>query len=95
MRFRISRAELEDRVERTVTAADDAGLDTSPLYRDGRRKSLEELLERTAELFNYPHIPIIATRSYQTLEYDDREIFIHRPHLASYYGNKLSHLHAA
>ena len=94
-RFRISRTELEDRVDRTVTAADDAGLDTSPLYRDGRRKSLEELLERTAELFNYPHIPIIATKSYRTLEYDDREVFIHHPHLASYYGNKLSHLNAA
>ncbi|MCY4374607.1 MAG: hypothetical protein OXC31_12590, partial [Spirochaetaceae bacterium] len=94
-RFRISRTELEDRVDRTVTAADAAGLDTSPLYRDGRRKSLEELLERTAELFNYPHIPIIATKSYRTLEYDDREVFIHHPHLASYYGSKLSHLNAA
>ena len=78
-----------------MTAADEAGLDTTPLYRNGRRKSLDELLERTAELFNYPHIPIIATRSYQTLEYDEREIFIHHPHLASYYGNKLSHLNAA
>ena len=94
-RFRMSRTELEERVEATVTAADEAGLDTSPLYRDGKRKSLEELLERTAELFNYPHIPIIATKAYRTLEYDDREIFIHHPHLASYYGNKLSHLNAA
>ncbi len=94
-RFRIPRTELEERVDRTVTAADEAGLDTSPLYRDGRRKSLDELLQRTAELFNYPHIPIIATKSYRTLEYDDREIFIHHPHLASYYGNTLSHLNAA
>ena len=94
-RFRISRTELEERVDRTITAADEAGLDTAPLYRDGKRKSLDDLLERTAELFNYPHIPIIATKSYRTLEYDDREIFIHYPHLASYYGNKLSHLHAA
>ena len=94
-RFRISRTELEDRVDRTITAADAAGLDTTPLYRDGTRKSLDELLARTAELFNYPHIPIIATKSYRTLEYDDREIFIHHPHLASYYGNKLSHLHIA
>lgn len=94
-RFRISRTELADRVDRTITAAEGAGLDTGPLYRDGKRKSLEELLQRTAELFNYPHIPIIATKSYRTLEYDDREIFIHHPHLASYYGNKLSHLNAA
>jgi hypothetical protein len=94
-RFRISRTELEDRVDRTVTAADEAGLDTTPLYQDGKRKSLDALLERTAELFNYPHIPIIATKSYRTLEYDEREIFIHHPHLASYYGNKLRHLNAA
>lgn len=91
-RFRISRTELAERVDRTITAADDAGLDTGPLYRAGKRKPLEELLQRTAQLFNYPHIPVIATKSYRTLEYDDREIFIHHPHLASYYGNKLSHL---
>lgn len=91
-RYHISREELEERVEATVRLADSAGLDTSPLYRDCKRKSLEELLERTAMLFNYPRIPIIATKAYQTLEYDEREVFIHHPHLASYYGNKLSHL---
>lgn len=94
-RYRMSRVELEERVETTVTLANEAGLDTGPLYCDGKRKSLEELLERTSALFNYPHIPIIATKAYRTLEYDDREIFIHHPHLASYYGNKLSHLNAA
>lgn len=92
-RFRVSRAELEDRLAANLERIETWGLDTSPLYTAGRqRRSLEEMLARTVKIYNFPDVPIIPSKSYMTLEYDDREIFVHHPHLASYYGNKLKHV---
>ncbi len=92
-RYKMSREELEDRVTANLERIEAYGLDTSPLYTAERRRlSLEEMLARTVKIYNFPDVPIIPSKSYMTLEYDDREIFVHHPHLASYYGNKLKHV---
>ena len=92
-RFKMSRAELEDRVAANLERIEACELDTAPLYTaDRRRLSLEEMLARTVKIYNFPDVPVIPSKSYMTLEYDDQEIFVHHPHLASYYGNKLKHL---
>ena len=92
-RYKMSRDELEARVAATLERVEAHGLDTSPLYdADQRRLPLEDLLARTVKVYNFPDVPIIPSKSYMTLEYDNREVFIHHPHLASYYGNKLKHL---
>ena len=77
---------------RTLDEVPGAGLDVSPLATDGQQRTLEEMLMRTTRVFNFPKIPIIATHSYMTLEYDENEIFVHHPHIASYYANKLDHI---
>jgi hypothetical protein len=92
-RYRIGKGLLEKRVAENIRHVESLGLDTSPLYRpDGTRKSLDEMLERLCHIFNIPRIPIIPSKSYMTIEYDRHEVFIHHPHLASYYANKLKHL---
>ena len=92
-RFKMNRDELEERVTANLERIEAHGLDTSPLYNaDRQRLSLEEMLARTVKIYNFPDVPIIPSKSYMTLEYDDQEIFIHHPHLASYYGNKLKHI---
>ena len=92
-RFKMSRDELEDRLAANLERIEAHGLDTAPLYgADRRRLPTEDLLARTVKVYNFPDVPIIPSKSYMTLEYDDREVFIHHPHLASYYGNKLNHI---
>ena len=92
-RYKMSREELEERLAATLERIEAHGLDTAPLYdADRRRLPTEDLLARTVRVYNFPDIPIIPSKSYMTLEYDDREVFIHHPHLASYYGNKLKHI---
>ena len=92
-RYKMTRVELEERVAANLERIEAYGLDTSPLYTaDRQRLSLEEMLARTAAIYNFPDVPIIPSKSYMTLEYDDQEIFVHHPHLASYYGNKLKHI---
>ena len=89
----MSRDELEDRLAANLERIEAHGLDTAPLYgADRRRLPTEDLLARTVKVYNFPDVPIIPSKSYMTLEYDDREVFIHHPHLASYYGNKLNHI---
>ena len=91
-RFRISRDELTKRVTANIDRLEAHGMDTSALYSGGRRLSLQAMLERTARLFNYPRTPIIASKAYLALEYDDENVFVHHPHLAAYYGNQLKHV---
>ena len=92
-RYKMSHHELEQRVTVNLERIETYGLDTAPLYTAERRRlSLEEMLARTVKIYNFPDVPIIPSKSYMTLEYDDREIFVHHPHLASYYGNKLKHV---
>ena len=89
--FRVSRSELEKRIAQNLDRLEEHGMDTSPMYLHGRRLSLDAILERTARLFNYPRAPVIASKAYTTLEYDDDNVFVRHPHLAAYYGNKLRH----
>lgn len=91
-RFKMSRTDLEERVSTNLDIINEKGLDTSPLYSETGRQSLEEMLMRTVKIFNFPKIPIIPSKSYMTLEYDPYEIFVHHPHLAAYYSNKLAHV---
>ncbi len=92
-RFRLSKSDLEQRVLEVIRKVEDEGLDTSPLYdSEGHIRSIDEMLGRLARIFNIPRIPIIPSKSYMTIEYDDHEVFVHHPHLASYYANKLEHL---
>ena len=92
-RYKMSREELDERLAATLERIEAHGLDTGPLYdADRRRICTEDLLARTVKVYNFPDVPIIPSKSYMTLEYDDREVFIHHPHLASYYGNKLKHI---
>jgi len=34
----------------------------------------------------------VPLKSYLTMEHDKNEVFIHNPHLAAYYGNKLNYI---
>ena len=95
-RYRVGRDELWRRIEENVRHVESLGLDTSPLrHQDGSLRTLDEMLERVAHTFNMPRIPIIPSKTYTTIEYDRNEVFIHNPHLASYYANKLRHLFPA
>ena len=92
-KFRMARKVLERKAAKNLQILETEGIDTSPLYdTEGKPLSIEEMLARTVKIFNFPRIPIIPSKSYVTIEYDDNEVFIHHPHLASYYGNKLKHL---
>jgi hypothetical protein len=92
-RYKMSREELDERLAASLDRIEAHGLDTAPLYdADRRRLPTEDLLARTVKVYNFPDVPIIPSKSYMTLEYDDREVFIHHPHLAAYYGNKLKHI---
>jgi 1-acyl-sn-glycerol-3-phosphate acyltransferase len=92
-RYRVSKEALARRIDENLARVEELGLDTSPLYHaDGRRKTLDELLARLERVFNIPRIPILPSKSYVTIEHDRHEVFIHHPHLASYYANKLKHL---
>ena len=50
------------------------------------------MLNRVARLFNYAESPVIPLKAYRTLEHDKNEVFIHNPHLAAYYSNKLRYI---
>jgi hypothetical protein len=50
------------------------------------------MLNRVARLFNFAENPVIPLKAYRTLEHDRNEVFIHNPHLASYYSNKLRYV---
>ena len=95
-RFRIAKNELRQRVQESLVLVEKEGLDTSPLHdSDGKVRDLDDMLNRLCRIFNIPRIPIIPSKSYMTIEHDEHEVFIHHPHLASYYGSKLQHLFAA
>jgi len=92
-RFSISKKELKQNIQENLARLEALHIDCSPLYNhQGKLCSLDSMLNRIATLFNQPKIPIIALKSYLTLEHDHNEVFIHHPHLAAYYGNKLRFL---
>jgi hypothetical protein len=92
-RFALPKKELEHNVLATVQTLKAKKVDISPLYAaPGRLHSIDAMLKRVEALFNFPKSPIIFLKSYLTLEHDKNEVFIHNPHLATYYANKLKYL---
>lgn len=91
-KYKISKKELWDNVQRNAESLDAYGLDISPVINSKGLIPLDEMLCRIERLFNYKKIPIVATRNYQTIEHDSNEVFIWHPHLARYYGNKLNYV---
>jgi hypothetical protein len=92
-KFIISKKELRKNVQANYEKLREKNIDCSPLLRkNGRLLSLDAMLNRVEKLFNFPQSPIIPLKSYLTLEHDQNEVFIHHPHLAAYYGNKLKYI---
>ncbi len=92
-KFIIGKKELKQKILKNIGKLKAQNIDCSPLYSEaGRLLSLDAMLNRITRLFNFPQSPIIPLKSYLTLEYDKNEVFIHHPHLASYYGNKLKYI---
>jgi hypothetical protein len=56
------------------------------------KHELRRNINRVARLFNFTESPIIPLKAYRTLEHDKNEVFIHNPHLAAYYSNKLRYI---
>ncbi len=95
-KFILPKTELRDNVLHNVDKLHRQGIDCSPLYGSrGQLYSLDALLNRVESLFNFPQSPIIPLKSYLALEHDKNEVFIHNPHLAAYYGNKLKYILSA
>ena len=90
-RFRINKIEFNEEIKKNINILEKQKIDTSPLYNGSERKNLDSMLERTTKIFNRPN-PITPTKTYKIIEYDKNEIFVHHPHLANYYSNKLLHL---
>lgn len=89
--YKIRKNELETRVDEVIEQFEHAGLHTEALYDSaGIRLSVNDMLMRVEKLFNSQRIPIIATHEYKTIEHDDDEVFIHQPHLARYYSNRMN-----
>jgi len=92
-RFALPKKELQENVLAAVHALKAKQVDVSPLYAaNGRLRSIDAMLKRVEAIYNYSTNPIIPLKSYLTLEHDQNEVFIHNPHLASYYANKLKYL---
>lgn len=92
-RFALPKKELERNVLETIHILREMKVDLSPLYTpSGRLQSIDAMLRRVEAMFNFSTNPIIPLKSYLTLEHDKNEVFIHNPHLATYYANKLKYL---
>jgi hypothetical protein len=92
-KFIISKGELRNNIRDNFEKLKARNIDCSPLLsQHGRLLSLDAMLNRVEKLFNFPQSPIIPLKSYLTLEHDRNEVFIHHPHLAAYYGNKLKYI---
>jgi hypothetical protein len=92
-RFILPKKELAASIQENLKKLKEHKIDCSPLYgSNGRLLSLDRMLSRVEKLFNYPESPIIPLKTYHTLEHDQHEVFIHNPHLASYYSNKLKYI---
>ena len=92
-KFIISKKELRKNIQANYEKLKARNIDCSPILNArGRLISLDAMLNRVEKLFNFPQSPIIPLKSYLTLEHDQNEVFIHHPHLAAYYGNKLKYI---
>jgi hypothetical protein len=92
-RFILPKKELAQSIQENLKKLKEQKIDCSPLYGPkGRLLPLDRMLSRVEKLFNFPESPIIPLKTYRTLEHDQNEVFIHNPHLASYYSNKLKYI---
>jgi len=92
-KFVISKQELRRNLHENLRVLRAKRIDCSPLYdANGRLQPLDRMLNRVARLFNFTESPIIPLKTYRTLEHDRNEVFIHNPHLAAYYSNKLRYI---
>ena len=92
-RFNLPKRALELSVARNIRKLQDLNIDCSPLRKSpGHYFSLDAMLKRVEGLFNFRERPVVPLTSYITLEHDKNEVFIHNPHLAAYYGNKLDYI---
>jgi hypothetical protein len=92
-RFTLPKRELKLNMVHNIRKLQSLGIDCSPLHVDtGRFLTLDTMLKRVEDLFNFRERPVVPLKSYLTLEHDKNEVFIHNPHLAAYYGNKLNYI---
>jgi hypothetical protein len=92
-RFNLPKRALELSVARNIHKLQALNIDYSPLRKSpGHYFSLDAMLKRVEGLFNFRERPVVPLKSYLTLEHDKNEVFIHNPHLAAYYGNKLDYI---
>jgi hypothetical protein len=92
-RFTLSKRDLKLNVVHNIRKLQSLDIDCSPL-RTGpdRYLSIDSMLKRVENLFNFRERPVVPLKSYLTMEHDKNEVFIHNPHLAAYYGNKLNYI---
>lgn len=92
-RFTLSKRDLKLNVVHNIRKLQSLNIDCSPLYSTAERfMSVDTMLKRVEDLFNFRERPVVPLKSYITLEHDRNEVFIHNPHLAAYYGNKLHYI---
>lgn len=92
-RFTLPKRDLKLNVVRNLRKLQSLNIDCSPLRQNSDLFiSVDTMLKRVESLFNFPKRPVVPLKSYITLEHDENEVFIHNPHLAAYYGNKLDYL---
>ena len=92
-RFTLPKRDLKLNVVRNIRKLQDLNIDCSPLEKGpDHYLSLDAMLKRVEGLFNFRERPVVPLKSYLTLEHDKNEVFIHNPHLAAYYGNKLDYI---
>jgi hypothetical protein len=92
-RFTLPKRDLKLNVVRNIRKLQELDIDCSPVHRGPDRFiSVDAMLKRVEGLFNFRERPVVPLKSYITLEHDRNEVFIHNPHLAAYYGNKLNYI---
>ena len=92
-RFSLPKRDLKLNAVHNIRKLQSLNIDCSPLYSTAERfMSLDTMLKRVENLFNFRERPVVPLKSYLTLEHDRNEVFIHNPHLAAYYGNKLQYI---
>jgi hypothetical protein len=92
-RFTLPKRDLKLKVVHNIRKLQSLSIDCSPLHStDERFRSVDTMLKRVEDLFNFRERPVVPLKSYLTLEHDRNEVFIHNPHLAAYYGNKLHYI---
>ncbi len=92
-KYTLPKRELKENVLRNIRKLKHMKIDCSPLYTESQKLySLDVMLKRVEDIFNFQVKPIVALKTYLTLEHDKNEVFVHNPHLAAYYGNKLNYI---